>query len=370
MNNNWHNWHNWGHLGKPAGWSHLHHVATGKNLDGRLAVFAVSTDGLLWQIWQTVANDGWSHWESRGKPTVEGIELTSPAFGKSVAVGRHQDGRLEVAVIASGELWRIGQTAPDNGWGEWQRLGQPHGSGGLVALDLAQNLDGRLQVFALGFIGRLASLSQSAPNGDWGEWDHNFPRDPTIPLISFVAGQNEDGRLELIANLSGILALVTQDEPGGAFRSGFGNTGISTPNSIGMLTMARNPDGTLEAATTIDEHLVHIRQHVPNQLPSPGGGGWARHNLERPAEHIAIRCPILVPDRHGNLTVFVQGMDGNLWHRWQTAPNDNWSEWHRLGSPPDIGEGFRSLDVGQNQDGRLEAFIVHRGELWHTWQTE
>jgi hypothetical protein len=237
-------------------------------------------------------------------------------------------------------------------------------------LDVVQNLDGRLQVFALGFIGGLASLSQSAPNGDWGEWDRNFPRDPTIPLISFVAGQNEDGRLELIANLSDILALVTQAEPGGAFRSGFGNAGISTPNSIGTLTVACNPDGTLEAATTIDGDLVHIRQHVANQLPSPGGGGWARHDLERPSEHIAIRSPILIPDRHGNLTVFVHGMDGNLWHRRQTAPNGNWSEWHRLGSPSDTEEGFLSPAVGQNQDGRLEAFIVHRGELWHTWETE
>jgi hypothetical protein len=367
MNNHWHNW---SRLSKPAGWSHLHHIAAGLNLDGRLEVFAVSTDGSLWQIWQSTTNNGWSHWESRGKPTVEGIELTSPAAGKSLAVGRHQDGRLEVAVIASRELWCIGQTAPNNGWSEWQRLGQPHGSGGLVSLDMAQNLDGRLQVFALGFVGGLASMPQNAPNGDWGEWDRNFPRDPTIPLISFIAGQNEDGRLQLIANLSGILALVTQAEPGGPFRSGFGNAGISTPNSIGTLTVARNPDGTLEAATTIDGRLVHIRQHVPNQEPSPGGGGWARHNLDRPSEHIAVRCPILIPDRHGNLTVFVQGMDGNLWHRWQTAPNGNWSEWHSLGSPSDTGEGFRSLAVGQNQDGRLEAFIVHHGELWHTWLAE
>jgi hypothetical protein len=363
-------WHSWSRLGKPAGWSHLHHIAVGRNLGGRLEVFAVSTDGSLCQIWQTAANNGWSHWESRGNPTVGGIELPSPAVGKSLAVGRQQDGRLEVAVIASRELWRIGQTAPDNGWGEWQRQSQPHGSGGLVALDVAQNLDGRLQVFALGFVGGLASLPQSAPNGDWGEWDSKFPRDPTIPLISFVSGQNEDGRLELIANLSGILALVTQTEPGGAFRSGFGNAGLSTPNSIGGLTMARNPDGTLEAATTIDGDLVHIRQHDPNQPPSPGGGGWARHNLDRPSEHIAVRYPMLTPDRHGNLNVFVQGTDGNLWHRWQGEPNGTWSEWDSLGSPSDREVGFRSFDVGQNQDGRLEAFIAHRGELWHSWQME
>ena len=269
--------------------------------------------------------------------------------------------------MSSREAWSISQTSPNNGWGEWQRLGRPHGSGGLVSLDVVQNLDGRLQVFALGFIGGLASLSQSAPNGDWGEWDRNFPHDPTIPLISFVAGQNEDGRLELIANLSGILALVTQAEPGGAFRSGFGNAGISTPNSIGTLTMARNPDGTLEAATTIDEHLVHIRQHVPNQLPSPGGRGWARHDLGRPAEHIAVRCPVLATDRDGSLALFAQGSDGNLWC---LGLNGDRRDWQNLGAPADTGEAFHSFDVGQNQNGLLQAFMVRGGELWRIGQTE
>ena len=38
--------------------------AVGRNLDGRLEVFAIWSDGNSHHIWQTVANNGWSNWDS------------------------------------------------------------------------------------------------------------------------------------------------------------------------------------------------------------------------------------------------------------------------------------------------------------------
>ena len=80
-------------------------------------------------------------------------------------------------------------------------------------------------MFAISYNNGLTSRRQTEPHGDWSEWDNNFPRDELIGFKSFVAGQNADGRLELVTNLSGILALVTQSEPGGSFGRGFGNGG-------------------------------------------------------------------------------------------------------------------------------------------------
>jgi hypothetical protein len=34
-----------------------------------------------------------------------------------------------------------------------------------------------------------------------------------------------------------------------------------------------------------------------------------------------------------DLKLFVVGRDGNLWHKWQTAANDGWSEWVSHGQP-------------------------------------
>lgn len=361
------NWHEWGQLGKPTGWAHLHRIAVGKNQDGRLEIFAVGTDGALWQIWQTKPNNGWSHWESRGKPTAEGIALSSPTVGSSLVVKAHQSGRLAVFVVASRSLWYVEQMNPNNGWTQWHALDHPPASAGIVSIEVAQNIDGRLQLFAISYNNRLVSRWQIEPNGDWSEWNTDFPHDE-FGFKSFVAGQNMDGRLELITNLSGILALVTQIEPGGPFRRGFGNGGISTSDSIGTLSIARNQDGTLEAAMTIDGRLVHVRQKVPNQEPSSGGGGWAHHDLGRPEEHVAVDLPVLAANRDNHLEVFMQGSDGNLWHRWQTASNGLWSAWHNLGAPSPLSRR-RIHVVGQNEDGRLELFVVHRGELWNTWET-
>jgi hypothetical protein len=366
MNGDWHTWEN---LGKPGGWSHLVQIAVGRNLDGRQEAFAVDTDGALWQIWQTPPNNGWSHWETRGKPTVDGIALNSPAVGRSLVVRQQPDGRLTVFVIASRSLHSVQQTAPNNGWGDWQHLGQPPGSGGIVSLDAVQSRDGALQLFTIGYDGRMASRRQAEPGGDWGPWETDFPHDDRFPIKSLVAGQNADGRIEIIVNLNGNLALITQSEPGGAFRTGFGNAGISvSPDTIGPLVVARNPDGTLEAAMTIDGKLVHIRQHVPNQPPSQGGGGWARHDLGQPANHIAVSAPVLAVNREGGLEVFATGRDGNLWHRRQTTPGGAWSDWQSLGAPSDTGAGFASTAVGTNQDQRLEVFAVHQGALRNTWQ--
>src|SRR5262249_5132239 len=35
----------------------------------------------------------------------------------------------------------------------------------------------------------------------------------------------------------------------------------------------------------------------------------------------------------GRLEVFVPGIDGHLWHLYQTSPNGGWSDWEDLGVP-------------------------------------
>lgn len=352
-------WSHWVSSGKPPDWSHPYQIALARNQDGRLEVFSVSTDGSLWQIWQTAPNGGWSHWESRGAPDATGIKLIHQGSGRSVVAGSNQDGRLEVCVIALGQLWCIEQTYPNNGWGQWQPLGEPSGFGEIVSLDLVRRNDGRLQLLALSNFGRLASRRQDAPSGNWQDWDTAFPdRDASS---SVVGHDNQDGTLQIIVSLSGIPALVTETS------SGFGTAGIANADRD-PFSIARNPDGRLEAAMIIAGRLVNIRQRVPNQIPSSGGSGWERHDLQSPSPQVTVGNPSLVSSRDGGLAVFAQGSDGGLWMRRQTSPNGDWNDWHSLGAPTDQQDGFLSVAVGQNQDGHLEAFAVHRGELWHTWE--
>lgn len=366
-------WHAWSSLGRPPGGFVLHRIALAENGDGRLEVLAVGTDGSLWQIWQTTPNNGWSHWDTRGRPSVDGIELTSPAVGKSLAVDRTPSGRLVACAVSARQAWVIHQTEAGNGWGKWERLGQP-GHAGVSALDLISNADGRLQLFAISR-GRMACRDQTGPDGSWNEWNTEFPSDDDLPVASFACGANKDGRLELLVSLGGsILGLVTQQVPGGRFLPGFGNAGVSSPGGdpsgggLGTLSMARSSDGTLQAATTVRGRLIVIRQRVPDQLPSPGGRGWDRQNLDLPDSVVAVRLPVLSTRRDGSLDVLVVGSDGNLWRRGQMSATSGWSTWQKLGSPSPNGGGVTGLDVGENQDGHLEAFVVYQGQLWHTWE--
>ena len=123
----------------------------------------------------------------------------------------NQDGRLAVFVIASRAVW-YAEAEAAGGWSDWQALGKPEGSGGLASLDVARNTDGRLQLFAITYTNRIASRRQTEPGGSWDAWDTNFPQDDAVTLKSLIAGENVDGRLELIANVNDTVALVKQRE--------------------------------------------------------------------------------------------------------------------------------------------------------------
>ena len=46
--------------------------------------------------------------------------------------------------------------------------------------------------------------------------------------------------------------------------------------------------------------------------------------------------PALASNTDGRLELFVQADDGTLWHRWQTAPNNDWSsQWESFGKLDD-----------------------------------
>ncbi len=138
-------------------------LTVGENADGRLEVFAVADGDALWHLWQDPASaTAWSTWDSLGTP--------GSGFLDDLAVAQNSDGRLEVfAVLNDDALWHIWQDpASPNYWSGWDSLGgEPDG-----AAAVARHLDGRLDAFA---VARAASgpkplyhRAQTAPNSDWG----------------------------------------------------------------------------------------------------------------------------------------------------------------------------------------------------------
>jgi hypothetical protein len=165
--------------------------AVALNADGRLEVFVRGSDNALYHIWQTKPADGpWSAWSSLATPPGESI-TSDPA------VARNLDGRLEVfAGDANGVLWHNWQTKPADGpWFVWTSLGTPPG-GGITGNPSAVDNSGRLEVFVRGSDNQLYHIWQTAPGGDWSEWNWLggvLTSDP-------VAIDNVDGRLEVFAS--------------------------------------------------------------------------------------------------------------------------------------------------------------------------
>ena len=257
-------------------------------------------------------------------------------------VANNADGRLEVFVQGTdGALWHIWQTAPNNGWSDWHSLG-----GWITTPTVAQNEDGRLEVFARGADGALWHIWQVAPNSSWSSW-HSLGGVISMPTV----GQNADGRLEVFAQgTDGALWHIWQVAPNSTW-SGWNSLGGWIRNPA----VGNNEDGRLEVFVQgSDNALWHIWQVAPNSTWSGWSslGGW-------------IRNPSVYNNADGRLEVFVTGGDTSLFHIWQVAPNNGWSGWGGLS-----GQLIGGPIVGRNQDGRLEVFVKGTDSaLWHTWQS-
>lgn len=160
--------------GKPFPNIGIKSLVAGSNQDGRQEVFALGEDNALWHIWQVAPNNGWSHWQRLGSPSA-----TTVLTGK-LTVGRNQDGRQELFALGTdGNIWQIWQTAPNNGWSQWKNLGQP--DAGIRPSDritVGRNEDGRQELFVMGGDEAVWHIWQVAPNVGWSDWESlGKPRD-------------------------------------------------------------------------------------------------------------------------------------------------------------------------------------------------
>jgi len=177
-------WASWTSLG---GWI-LPEPSVARNKDGHLEVFAIGHDFFsgdnVTHNWQaSPGSTSWVGFSSLGRP--------SPGVISPVA-GSNQDLRLEIFGISGDKaLWHDWQVTPGGGWSGWASLGVP-GTGTNWSISLAQNADGRFEVFAISAAdGLLWHIHQVVINGGWSAWESlGQPGAPagggTIALLTFV----------------------------------------------------------------------------------------------------------------------------------------------------------------------------------------
>jgi hypothetical protein len=322
---------NLGQMWQPAphvGWSYWEEFGialrgapvVAQNADGRLEVFGIGENGRLGHFWQLIAQDvkRWAAWDDLGPDL-----LSDPAV---LATG---DGRLEVFGIGPdgclGHVWQ--RPAPGRGtdWPEWGSFGHPIVSRPAPCLNGA----GRVEVFAIGLDGCLGHIWQvRAPDGgiEWSGW-RSFGQ----PLQSEPAvGRKADGLLEVFAiGGDGLLGHAWQRrQHGDAIDwSEWESLGVALRSPP---TVILNPSGRLEVfAIGPDGCLGHLWQ-VPDESgfrrPWSDWGSFG---------HVIHSRPKVMVNSHGGLEVFAIGENRRLGHLWQWSsdPSKGWGNWESLGPP-------------------------------------
>jgi hypothetical protein len=285
---------------------------------------------------------------------------------RELVLATNLDGRLEmVATVArdpaqSDAMWRRWQTLESSslqGWAprnSWQSLGTPGGAGQLEAA-VAQNHDGRLELVVASFDTGVWHASQRRPGRHWTELK---PLAGTNEGIRFsrapALARNLGGRLELFVPASdGAVWHCWQSQAGSNAWSPWSSLGTPRDEAaVNDVVVAPNQDGRLELFADTDDEIWHRFQ------PRPDHGPWSPwSSLESSEEDFEfLGRPVVAQNQDGRLELFVLGRDGVVWHCWQAGSgSDSWTRWSSLDKPAGT---TGQLAVGAYGDGRLVVFIT------------
>lgn len=358
-------WSGWVPLGFPTGGVETEGVhsliAVGQNLDGRLELFAISrhlpsnqggADGSLWDCWQTAPNGSWSQWTRIGEPS--GINLQ-----RQIMVQTNLDGRLEVFSIGSnGQLWHIWQNAPNDGWSDWSQFPTP--AGARFAVDdfvVSHNPDGRIEVFAKNSVDNsLWQVWQLVPNGGWSGWSKMSSPTGVDFSRRFAVALNGGGRQD-VATIGSDNAFwhEQQNAPNDGWM-GWSAAG-TPPTGVDLLVAGynRNQDARLEFFAVDGLDLWHTWETAPGTW----SGSWSKLGQPTTANHGPGFTFVQLAD--GRQIAFAWGGDAKLWQIVQASINDGWGNW-QVADQNIFTYGGHDIQVGRNQNGKVELFTYGSGD--------
>lgn len=334
----------------------MQEIAVGRNSDGRLEVFGMAESvfgngiGVVWHTRQKAANQAdWEPWT--------GLHI---GVGSSIRCASNEDGRLEVFIIGTDDaIWHSWQTA-SGGWASWSSLG-----GSVRKFCVEANKDGSLELFTLDRGGGVSHCWQTSPNGGWSNWE-NLSKDS----YTCISARLKQSSIELFVGPSKkypLWRVWKWSRPMGW--QAILVTGGDWEN-IHELDACINGDDRLElfGLSKTTGNTLQVYEKAASWMNPTFQELWGKLGTFRAVENTGER----------RLEVFGIGdkIPGDVHHAWQKNPGTSWAvnsagsgHWSPLGAPPS-GKA-KALDVGMNEDGRLEVFAVDAGgALWSRRQKE
>jgi len=320
-----------------------------RNADRRLELFAAGTDHALWHNFQTSPGGSWSGWGSLGAPA--GV-----AFTTQPAVALNSDGRIQVFETSTrnpnpNDIWTNAQVTPGGGWSGWASLG----GGWLTIPAVANNADGRLEIFAQSSNDLAVWHNfQLSPGGSWSGWS-SLGTTGQFAIGTAAAFRNSDGRVEVFEAGAGSTGMWQdlQTSPGGAWS---GWSAIGGPPAVGIMTGTTESDiavgfipdgGLLINVTGSDGQDWSI-------FNNSSGGAWSAWGSWggslRNFTNGATDFPVFgLTTSNGWVDTFAHYVADDAL-RFISSP---WPTWASLG-----GGLIGGIAVGTNADGRLQVFVV------------
>ena len=341
---------------------HVTGVASAANQDGRLELLVILSGregpGGVWHARQTTPNGDWTGWDPLGQPQ-SGVTSNAPA------VARNADGRLEAVVITDdGTVWGRAQTTPGGSdWSEWRSLQRPGDQKATGTPVLAQNKDGRLEVFVVRYNDETVWHAAQQPEAGWSGWDSLGRPGGGVSVHqanALTVARTPDGRLELFAleAPTGSQAIWHRWQ----LREGGWSpwASLKTPESPGVQIqpgvpiVARSGSGSLHLFTVASDGAVWFRRQSPT-----AAGGWADWWAMGWTWFDEVGAGV---DAAGRLVLVATSKEHRLWQKEQIHPDAGvffgWREWSSFGSSSYDNPGrLAGPMLASNADGRLELFL-------------
>ncbi|WP_086821012.1 RICIN domain-containing protein [Allokutzneria sp. NRRL B-24872] len=316
-------------------WTNLTGAAAGnpvvvKNADKRLEILVRGTDGAVRYTSQgTTGVTCGTKWETGGWKSL-GTKITGDP-----AVALNPDGRVQlVARATDGTLVSRWQKTPGSAFTEqWDsavgQLGTPTGTTIAMEPVVEANLQGKLQIFAVGADKKLWSRTQKTVNGvnDWTAWVDLGGEFAGVPAV----GRNHDGRLQIFGRrANGQIWYSAQIKADGTTWGAWTSMGGVLKNDPVVIS---NSDGRLEifAKAVSDGMIVHRIQGQPGSVDT-----W--REFERLGDPGTDNQLIAARNMDGRVALITRQADARMSTRTQNAPSappgNDWSEWTSLSSGP------------------------------------
>ncbi|GAA1002661.1 hypothetical protein Aple_001180 [Acrocarpospora pleiomorpha] len=321
---------------------------------GGLVLFAVTTENVvMYKRQDGCVAGGWSSWQLLGSPP-----FSAPVTDIDVAPnGEHVVIAGNDGSVAYAEQWSRGD------WDGWFPLGV---AGNLV--EIVENSDGRLEIFAGGNGRGLSHSWQPDIDGYYGPWERLS--DSTMPTIENLAAMRApDGKIQVFVERPGSgVYTIRQASSGWGGWVNLGNPGSSL--QYDTLTVGMNADGRLEVFGIVfvsDCGANCYTMHVMHKWLQSNGSrsGWASLGT---GDFGGLSVGRTSPSKKLDVYACVwENAKNYVWHRAQSAPNSGYNGWQGFGH---VGCGSGKVVVGYNPDGRLELFTLHDNrQVYHKWQT-